>query len=388
MEILIIARGIPNSHDPQEGCFEWDQAKALAERGHTVVVMAVDSRVRKYWRKIGINAIKKNGITGYKIFYFPTSIIRRIFSLKTGYKIEALLAKKLYRYIIARHGEFDIIHSHYLNCTYYGVHIKNIYNCNLIATEHWSELDKPNITPLVKYLGDFSYPKVDKLISVSESLATSIRRNFNIDSIVIHNLINSKFTNRLSANIERHKNFVFTCVGSLIRRKGFDYLINAFYKSKARDMGVEIIIIGNGAERHNLEKQIEELNLSDQVHLLGQKNKSEIFDYLQSSDAFILPSRHENFSVSVLEALSCGNPVIATICGGIKECINSSNGLLVEVDNEVQLTKALDDMYFNISKYDRNEIRKNCISKYSPESIVRQLESVYNEVLSNNQNHV
>lgn len=149
-------------------------------------------------------------------------------------------------------------------------------------------------------------------------------------------------------------------------------------------MGAQIIIIGSGPERRNLEKQIYKLNLSNQVHLLGQKNKSEIFDYLKSSDAFILPSRHENFSVSVLEAMSCGNPVIATICGGIKECINSSNGLLVGVDDEAQLTKALDDMYFNISKYDRAEIRKNCISKYSPESIVRQLESVYNEILSNN----
>lgn len=382
MKILIIARGIPNSHDPQEGCFEWDQAKALAERGHTVVVMAVDSRVRKYWRKIGITKTEKQDVTSYKLFLFPSSIIRHLISVKLGYKLEAYLAKRLFKYVRKIHGDFDIVHSHFLQCTYYASVIKHKYGCKTVATEHWSELDKPDITPLVRYLGDISYPKVDRLISVSESLAVSIHKNFNIDSLVIHNLINSKFTDTLSYNKGKRQGFVFTCVGSLIRRKGFDRLINAFYKSKARNMGAQIIIIGSGSERQNLEKQIYKLNLSNQVHLLGQKNKSEIFDYLQSSDAFILPSRHENFSVSVLEAMSCGNPVIATICGGIKECINSSNGLLVGVDDEVQLTKALDYMYFNISKYDRDEIRKNCISKYSPESIVRQLESIYVELIN------
>ena len=47
MTILILARGIPSENDPQEGCFEWDQAKALKSIGINPIVMALDARRRK-----------------------------------------------------------------------------------------------------------------------------------------------------------------------------------------------------------------------------------------------------------------------------------------------------------------------------------------------------
>ena len=54
MYILLISRGIPSVKDPQWGCFEFDQAKALKKLGHKVVVISVDVRFRFYYRKIGI----------------------------------------------------------------------------------------------------------------------------------------------------------------------------------------------------------------------------------------------------------------------------------------------------------------------------------------------
>lgn len=386
MKILIIARGIPNSHDPQEGCFEWDQAKALAERGHTVVVMAVDSRVRKYWRKIGINAIKKNGITGYKIFYFPTSIIRRIFSLKTGYKIEALLAKKLYRYIIARHGEFDIIHSHYLNCTYYGVHIKNIYNCNLIATEHWSKVKMHPMSKEIQFLGTFSYKIVDRLIVVSEMLKDTIYQNFGINSTVIHNLID--VTNLKPALKQTHNNdYTVLAVGSLNRIKGYDILIKSFAKSDLKSKNSIVKIIGKGAELKNLKAIAKENNVSDNIIFCGQKSKEEVYQELRNADLFVLSSRSENFSVALIEATANGVPAIATLCGGVKE-YPIKDVTKIPVENIDAMSKALNKCFDNRNNVNRDTIQRDTLKYFSPDAIVRQLESVYNEVLSNNQNHV
>lgn len=380
MKVLIIARGVPHDNDPQEGCFEMDQAKALSALGHEVVIMSVDSRIRKYWRKIGVSKNVEGSITAYKLFLFPSSIIRNLISAKIGYWIEAGLAKWLYKYVKNRHGDFDIVHAHFLPCIYYGAEIKKSFGCRLIATEHWSELNKPELTGIVKYLGTKSYPVVDRLISVSSPLSRQIKNIFGVGSIVIHNLISDDFFGGNVNSVDDKTEFVFVCVGSLVKLKGFDFLIKAFADSEAKDNGAKILIVGGGPEKSNLKNQIDSLNLSDRILLLGQKNKKEIFRILHDADAFILPSRRENFSVSVLEALACGNPVIATICGGIRECIDSSNGVLVPVDDVKQMTNAIDTMCRNINNYSRSDISANCLAQYSSKAIACKLVQVYKDV--------
>ncbi|MDE5552000.1 MAG: glycosyltransferase, partial [Muribaculaceae bacterium] len=128
---------------------------------------------------------------------------------------------------------------------------------------------------------------------------------------------------------------------------------------------------------------IDSLGLHESVKLLGKKQKTEIVDILTRSDAFILPSRAENFSVAVLEALALGLPAIATVCGGIRECINQNNGLLVEVDNVKKMAGAMLDMVRNYSRYDNNSIRERCLTLYGPTTIAKGLVKVYEEAIKN-----
>lgn len=380
MKILVLSRGVPNEHDPQEGCFELDQAKALKQAGHNVVIMAIDSRVRKFWRNPGVQKYEIDGIRAYKLFLFPTSIIRRLLSFPFGVNIEAKEAKWLYKYITKKEGDFDLIHAHYLTCIYYAKKIKDSFHIPVIGTEHWSKVNTDHPQSNVRYMGDRTYKAIDQLITVSNSLKQKVLQNFRTDSKVIHNLIDTSYL----LPIKKQKNdsyFSIVLVGSLIPLKGFDYFIKSFKKSKLSQSNVKVEIIGRGSEYERLKTLIDSENLQDKVHLVGQKNKKEVFNYLHNADIFVLPSRTENFSVSVLEALANGLPVIATICGGIRECIDDSNGLLVEVDNEVQMINALEKMYDTYEKYDRESIRQNCLSLYSPASIAKKLTGVYNEVL-------
>ena len=66
MYILMIARGIPSKKYPQWGCFEKDQAEALAAFGHKVVVMCIDRRFLFEWRKIGLTHCDINDVEYYK----------------------------------------------------------------------------------------------------------------------------------------------------------------------------------------------------------------------------------------------------------------------------------------------------------------------------------
>lgn len=384
MKVLIIARGYPSRLDPQWGCFEFDQARALDAAGHRVAMMSVDGRFRFYWRKFGITHTRAKGIDLYNIFWFPTAIIRR-FNYRFSTYIEKKLALYLYRRIQNEWGTPQIIHAHFLPCIFIGAYLKKKCEIPLVGTEHWSAVNQDVLSSYVKSMGNEAYKGIDYLITVSQSLRQRIQEHFAQDSIVIHNMIGDDFiSSRRNLCITQNHDFIFLAVGSLVPVKGHDILISAFEKSGLRESGVRVNIIGDGPNKNQLQKQIDKAGLHDNIILIGRKQKAEIIEELYASDAFVQPSRAENFSVAVLEGLSAGLPVVATLCGGIKECIDERNGILVPIDDIDAMADALSKMYRSISNYNRNAIAEDCRFKYSPSAIVQEITNVYRKLYNGN----
>ena len=127
--------------------------------------------------------------------------------------------------------------------------------------------------------------------------------------------------------------------------------------------------------------------LQNNIHLVGIKTKEQIAEILKNSSIFLLPSRNENFSVAVLEALACGLPVIASICGGIRECINETNGLLFPVDDVEKLAQSILYAVQHIDKYDRKAIAEDCLARFSPEVIAEQLTQIFEETIKKTKNN-
>ena len=380
MFIALISRGVPSKRDPQWGCFEKDQAEALAATGHKVVVISVDTRFRFYWRKLGISHYYTNGIHYYDCFIVPGVIIRKFFGKRLHILLVSIQLQRLFRRIVREYGRPDIIYSHYLTYSCAALSLKDKYHLPLVAIEHWSQLDKDVLSDYAVWLGNLTYPKCDAIISVSDSLRRRLLQHFQIDSIVVHNMVGVEFCESYSrGSLDGKVRYVST--GSLIYRNGFDLLISAFDRLKLPSDKWELTIIGEGKERANLECQINQVGLSNNIHLVGRMGKNEIAKILSSSDVFIFPSRSENFSVAVLEALCLGMPVIASICGGIKECVNSSNGLLFPVEDIGALSIAINTMYENCHQYDRKKIMTDNCARFTPSVIARQLTDVFNEVV-------
>ena len=375
MFILLISRGIPSDKDPQWGCFERDQALALHKAGHKVVVLSVDSRVRVKNRKLGISHKNIEGVDLYNLYWFPNVIFRPII-----YRVMLFLISwqldYLYKKIVKIHGTPDVIYSHYLLNSYAALNLKKKYNLPVVAIEHWSEVNKDILKPYVQYLGNNVYTTVDKVISVSDSLKSMIYKHFNVDSLVVHNLVGEGFGYKLPSY---HKSFNFVTVGSLFHIKGYDILIEAFAKI-AHDNNFKLTIVGDGNQRTLLQQLIVKHNLQSKVLLVGRKSRPEVADILANSDVYVSSSRNENFSVSVLEALSVGLPVVATICGGIKECINESNGLLVPTEDVNALSSAMLKITQNISNYNRESIAQDFENRFSTKTIVNNLVSIFESV--------
>ena len=384
MKILIIARGIPSKRDPQEGCFEWDQAKAIKALGHEPVVLALDARFRKDGHKFGVVYHDIDGIPFYQGYWMTISVIERLISKRLAYRLYRHFISRIFRRVLADHPDIDVVHSHFLFSTYNIIPAIRESRLPLVATEHWSVLERDTLDPIIRHLGNEAFPEATKVISVSQSLKNRIQQHFGVDSIVVHNMIGPEFENAHISEKHRHTDdkFHFVSTGSLIPRKGFDVAIRAFKESGLAGRAT-YSIIGGGPLRKELQQLIDSLGLHESVKLLGKKQKTEIVDILTRSDAFILPSRAENFSVAVLEALALGLPAIATVCGGIRECINQNNGLLVEVDNVKKMAGAMLDMVRNYSRYDNNSIRERCLTLYGPTTIAKGLVKVYEEAIKN-----
>ena len=379
MKIFIISRGFPSEKSPQWGCFEKDQAEALAAYGHEVVMISVDTRFRLYMRRCGFTIRHHNNVTSVDLYVIPSAIVG-LLGRRIREKVEARLLNRVFKKAQRLYGTPDILYSHYLFISFRSLFLKNHYNIPLVAVEHWSDVNHTTLSKTVRRLGDNTYPQIDALVAVADSLRKAIATHFGIQATVVHNLFGQEFHYK---EVERNWDKVrFVSTGSLIQRKGFDLLIKALHQADFDSKTWELTIIGEGEKRKELESLISQYNLQQQIHLVGQKNKDAIAATFLQNDIFILPSRNENFSVAVLEALACGLPVIASICGGIRECIDERNGVLFPVDDQDSLCKALKHIYNNFGNYSRKQIADDCQQRFGSKTIAKQLTQVFESVIS------
>lgn len=381
MRILFIARGVPDKKDPQWGSFELSQAKALKALGHEVMIASVDMRFRLYRRKIGITISNTEGIKTYNLFVIPGAIAG-IFGNQARQRLTAWLWHRLERTILKDAGNVDIIYTHYLGNTYRAVRYLQNLHAPIVAIEHWSEVNQPTLRPIVRKMGYEAYPKVARLITVSNAARQSILHHFGKDSDVVYNMVDPCFKYNAGNAAEHHERFVFTAVGNLLPIKGYDTLIHAMGKVTIPSDKWELQIVGHGKERNHLETLISQHGLQQNIKLLGQKDKTEVQRLLSHSDAFVLASRSETFGVAYIEAMACGLPVIATRCGGPEEFVTEKDGLLVPVDDIDALAKAVDHMYEHHMEYDRQAIAEDCKARFSQEVIAKQLTEIFEEVVN------
>lgn len=209
----------------------------------------------------------------------------------------------------------------------------------------WVHTDLKKHRALSFKLEKRSYQKINKIVCVSEDSKKSVLNLYPENknkTEVIYNPIDKNNILKLSkeiVNFNKSKINIIA-IGRLIKIKGYDILLQSHNKLIKERLNYNLIILGEGGEKNNLEKYIKENNLVNNTQLLGFKENP--YPYLKEADIFVSSSRYEGYPLVLCEAICLGKPIIATNCTGPKEILeNGEYGLIAEVENVEDLAEKM-----------------------------------------------
>ena len=157
----------------------------------------------------------------------------------------------------------------------------------------------------------------------------------------IPNIIGEPFENQEKINFKDKENFI-SFVGRLDREKNVIALLEIFKKANvSKDWKLQII--GDGNEKNNLEKFVEENQLQDRVIFYGTKTSEEILKLLRRSKIFGFTSLKEALPTVLVEAMFCSNAIISYNCNyGPSDIVKNNSGFLIDVNNKEDFIQKLE----------------------------------------------
>ena len=186
-----------------------------------------------------------------------------------------------------------------------------------------------------------SYRCADAIVVQSESLRPWAERFRGAERVrVIANPLSPQFTG-LPYRPARARSLTVMAMGRLVPVKGFSSLIAAFARLDSSFGQWHLVIAGEGPERSALQRQVDALNLSQRVQLVGNVKSPEAL--LLDASVFVLSSHYEGFPNALVEAMACGCAVLSTACptGPSSLVEHDVSGLLAPINDIAALTSSL-----------------------------------------------
>ena len=315
------------------GVVATELGKALAEKGHQIHFISYSQPVRleHFSENVSYHEVS---VADYPLFEYAP--------------YETALTSKLVD--VGLFEKLDVIHVHYAiphaSVAYMAKQIMAAQGIHVpfVTTLHGTDITlvgkDPSYTPVVT----FAINQSDAVTSVSKSLRDDTYSFFKVDKKieVIPNFIDLNRFNR-----QRKDHF-----RKAIAPGGEKLIVHASNFRKVKRVGdvvkvfnlvmekipARLILIGDGPERVNVERECRESQYNEHIRFLGKQEAVE--EILSICDLFILPSQTESFGLAALEAMACQVPVISTNTGGIPELnVEGKTGFMSPVGDVEDMAK-------------------------------------------------
>jgi glycosyltransferase involved in cell wall biosynthesis len=172
-------------------------------------------------------------------------------------------------------------------------------------------------------------------------------------------------------------------LGRLHEKKGYRVLIEALCRLAGHGTSFTCTIAGEGPEREALEKQIADARLSQQIALPGWTDN--VASFLLVADIFVLPSFQEDFPLAVLDAMSCGVPIVASRIDGPKDfLLDGDTALIVPPNDPAALEDALNRLIADPALREKlgSNARRIAEENYGFPAIGHRLAAALNNVIA------
>ena len=376
MKIGYVTSSFPRYNGKNGGLFIYNQVKLLAENNEVHVIYPTKKRVindeldNLYLHEIDYP------FKSYTLTQINWTEYIQLLNFCKNYFVET--KKNI------KNHDIDILHSHWTIPSGFITSL-NSDKVPQVITIHGSDLKvyaKKNIyRPLVKY----AIKKADEIIVVSNDLKElAISMGCNPDKLhVIPNGVNTNVFKHLNKKDLRKKynvdsSFLITYIGNLVKIKRVDILIK-ICKDLLEDYDLDLLIVGEGPEREYLEAYATSINMKN-ITFRGTIDHNQVPYYIAISDVVALTSESEGLPTILVEAMSCGVPVITTNVGGVSDIITDGvNGFIANNYDEYR-TK----LEYIIKNNVRDDIGKNArnfiLNNHSIEEVCLKIQNLYEKL--------
>ena len=351
---------------------------ALAQRGHEVHFITYQQpfRLPAFLPNVFFHEVD---VGRYPLFEYPP--------------YDLALAVRMHE--VVRSHSLDLLHCHYALPHATSAWIaremlrENGHDVTVITTLHGTDItivgQDRSFHPIIK----FSIEKSDRITAVSQYLRDETFYAFGCAGCsveVIHNFIDPEVYDRARyAPLLRDQmpgRRVLMHVSNFRPVKRVRDVVRIFAQV-LRVVPCDLVMVGDGPERSDAEREAESLGVSAHVHFPGKIDA--VAPLLASADLFLLPTEKESFGLSALEALASGVPVIGCATGGLPEVVrDGETGILRDVGDVDGMAKgALEFLCDDARWRTASELgARDARARFSRDAIVSQYEALYLDTLA------
>lgn len=348
---------------------------ALVEKGYSIFLFSLSKFNRDNFIKSDRLEFYSSGLDEHLV-----SIASAVWKKFVFIKEVPVIKKKIIEY------KPDILHSHYASSNGL-LGALSFFKPNILSVWGTDIFSFPKANPINKLLIKYTLAHSDVILSTSRIMRDEILKYTNKQVGLTPFGIDLDLFSPSNKKTELKDHVTIGTIKNLETHSGIDILIRAFhlFRKKNPSAPANLLIIGKGSKRLEIESLILELDLSKEVELIGFVEYKDIARYHNQFDIFVCVSRQESFGVAVLEASACGRPVIVSNAGGLPEVAeNNDTGFIVNKESVEETAAAIEKLVFDKDlreRFGRNG-REFVLRNYELNSCLDKMISIYNNVLS------